>query len=353
MHRHSPVFALLAVLASAPVVAQPALVADIRPGSQSSGPRFLTAVGDRVFFQANDGTNGIELFVSDGTTAGTRMVRDLTPGPGSTGFFQLTEFNGQLFFVCNTPGIGKELWRSDGTAAGTVLVNGDMAPSTSNGCDELLGQLGGYLYFSGDDGSRGRELFRTDGTAAGTTFVHEIQPGLQSSNPNDGLVVGNRLFFRATTFGSGSTNLGSELYVTDGTGGGTRLVKDIQQGSGSSTPRNFIAYGGRLWFSADDGTGGHEPWFSDGTTAGTQMLRDVMPGSGPSSPNFRGIANGYLFFSAIDTSGGTNVLWRTDGTSAGTQRVANLQVRSQVVELGNLGFVNLTDPTSGARAVRD
>src|SRR4051794_22862914 len=63
------------------------LAAEINPypgGTGVSGN--LTRAGDRVFYVANDGVHGSELWSSDGTAAGTAMVADLTPGPGSTSF---------------------------------------------------------------------------------------------------------------------------------------------------------------------------------------------------------------------------------------------------------------------------
>jgi ELWxxDGT repeat protein len=78
---------------------------------------------------------------------------------------------------------------------------------------------------------------------------------------------------------------GTELWVSDLTPEGTRLVADINttlQGFGSSSPGSFAALGdGRAVFAADDGVQGREAWISDGTPEGTQVLADIFPG-GPS-----------------------------------------------------------------------
>ena len=82
-------------------------------------------MGGTLFFAADDGANGSELWKSDGTAAGTVLVKDITPGSrrGSCPS-DLTNVNGTLFFAANDGTSGRELWKSDGTAAGTVLRQG-------------------------------------------------------------------------------------------------------------------------------------------------------------------------------------------------------------------------------------
>ncbi|MFP2964136.1 hypothetical protein ACLEPN_42115 [Myxococcus sp. 1LA] len=48
---------------------------DLRPGLAGSQPRNLTRVGSRVFFVADDGVHGAELWRTDGTEKGTERVR--------------------------------------------------------------------------------------------------------------------------------------------------------------------------------------------------------------------------------------------------------------------------------------
>ena len=62
------------------VSAQTNLVSDINPGASGSNPVRLTNVGGNIFFTANDGRTGEELWFSDGTGLGTYRVRDIRPG---------------------------------------------------------------------------------------------------------------------------------------------------------------------------------------------------------------------------------------------------------------------------------
>jgi ELWxxDGT repeat protein len=58
----------------------PFLVKDIRPGLSTSYPSYLTALGNTLFFTADNGVNGLELWKSNGTAAGTVLVKDIRPG---------------------------------------------------------------------------------------------------------------------------------------------------------------------------------------------------------------------------------------------------------------------------------
>jgi ELWxxDGT repeat protein len=93
----------------------------------SSYPSFLTNVGDVIFFAATDDAHGTELWMSNGTKAGTRLVADIFPGPESSFPTDLVNMNGKLYFSAADDNNGFELWTSDGTKTGTKLV-ADIAP---------------------------------------------------------------------------------------------------------------------------------------------------------------------------------------------------------------------------------
>ena len=80
------------------------------------------AFGALMFFAANDGVHGRELWASDGTSAGTVMLADIQPDQSFTfsGPSNLTNVNGRLYFTADDGVHGYEVWVSDGTAAGAV-----------------------------------------------------------------------------------------------------------------------------------------------------------------------------------------------------------------------------------------
>src|SRR5262249_45756174 len=105
-----------------------------------------------------DGTNGRELWRSDGTPAGTMLVRDIAPSAAASLPSNLTNVNGLLYFAANDGTTGTELWQSDGTPAGTVLVQ-DINPGTTGSNPAYLTAMNNKLSFAAPDPTHGRELW--------------------------------------------------------------------------------------------------------------------------------------------------------------------------------------------------
>ncbi len=323
------------------------LVADLNPGPAGSDPEPTLHQGGLTFLTVDDGVHGREPWLTDGTLSGTRLLKDINPGPGSSiqmyqgpSIFKYSAFTswGRLFFIAEDGLHGRELWTSDGTTDGTVLLR-DAAPGGSNGFSYFLTEWNGAVYFSGSDPATGNELWRTDGTPEGTTLVADINPGPEGSTPQNPTAVGDHLFFFAY-----DPLLGIELWVTDGTAAGTRLVKDIRPGTASSwwifSP--LCELQDRLLFFADDG-GGTEVWVSDGSEAGTFEISAMSPAAIPDSLRFPFLtkAGGDVFFMTADENGSAD-LWVTNGSLGGTRRVfdPHTQTSSHVLDFfeGSLAY---------------
>lgn len=259
------------------------------------------------------------------------------------------------WFVCHSQGYsdvwGTELYRSTGLRGGTQLVK-DIAAGQGSSSPSFLLVCQGLLFFSADDGKHGQELWVSDGRLGagpddpelyqgtggeGTFMVRDIRVGQGSSSPAFLTVAPDGL---SVYFSADDGVHGQELWASDGTVAGTRLVKDIRGGAQGSGPSYLVSFNGRLYLQADDGLHGAELWVSDGTSAGTLLLNDLRPGSLGASPAYLTVLNSggrqHLTFVADDGQGAStwghkgSVLWVSDGSAQSTRR-ALPQTYSHVV----------------------
>src|SRR5690606_37584636 len=104
---------------------------------------------------ANDGASGVEPWRTDGTAPGTVMIADVNPGSASSGAGSLVVSQGVLFFTANDGVNGVEVWRSlpPWDAASTALVL-DMNPGTASGIPPSLSAVSVQLLYSAADNIR-------------------------------------------------------------------------------------------------------------------------------------------------------------------------------------------------------
>jgi ELWxxDGT repeat protein len=291
----------------------PSLLKDINPAGDSN-PQHLTRVGDLLFFAADDGVNGVELWKSDGSPAGTLAISNINP-TGSSDPDGLLALGGFLYFAASDGTGDRELWRSDGG----VPVRVKNINATGSSSPTGLVVVGGLLYFAATDASGDTELWKSDGTDPGTVRVLDIN-ATGSSSPSGLTGSGGALYFAAND----GIN-GVELWRSDGTPGGTQLVRNINA-AGDSSPQQLTDVAGTLFFSATDGTAvGRELWKSNGTNPGTVLVRDIFTGAGNSSaPDNLTNVSGTLFFVATNQTADNRELWKSDGTNPGTVQVKNI-----------------------------
>ena len=251
-------------------------LADLYAGNTSSNPSELTRVGDSVYFVAENYT-GKGLYRTDGTSSGTSLIRNFA---GTFGPSQLTAAGDKLYFAANGDSSGTELWVSDGTFGGTERVS-DINPGSGSSSPAALTAIGNTVYFaayeSQTSGSR-PILWKSDGTPQGTARVPMDASGtpifLTTSSYRvlyDLEAVGDTLYFTGVDL-----DAGQELWKTDGTLAGTGRVLDINAGYANSEPSNLTALGNSVLFRANDGTGSAW-WSSDGTSGGTVEVGAALP----------------------------------------------------------------------------
>jgi ELWxxDGT repeat protein len=222
--------------------------------TRSSDPDSLTEFNGKLYFAADDGESGKELFVSDGTEEGTKLVKDLFPGISESQYSKnssypsdFIEFKDKLYFTANDSENGGELFVTDGTAEGTELV-ADINPGINNFNHKDFVEFNDQLYFSAtSDRETGREPWVTNGTTEGTQLIEDLfRPGINSyetgSYPTDFTLVGDELFFSARNAESGRElfKLTADRTLISGTNGSDNLVgsyssEEIQALSGKDT----------------------------------------------------------------------------------------------------------------------
>ena len=396
----------LALLCCAAASAQPRVRHEATPGSN---PAFLTVAGQYLYFTADDGGTGREIWVLDGegmvaqqsdvpngpddrtpthlTAFGDELAfvsdeRTLPPArvnlhvtqTGRADSIALTTFQedatitgvaafeGHLYFICETPQYGREIWVA-GPAEKAARLHSEFGPGAAHGIypvAQLMAWDGGVITPGFIDGSTSQSvfwnisgpdtapaMFLSGGlplpTGLGQTHVFD-EARLWVSHLNQLWVLDRatgaitvlasseqgqrgisqlalsegRLFFNATTDATGA-----ELWASDGTVEGTRLIKDIHTGVANGKPYYIEPLNGGVCFVATDETHGNEVWFSDGTEAGTHLVKDMVRGPRNSEPYMLTAYNGHVYFSCYHDTYGEE-LWRTDGTEAGTELVADI-----------------------------
>lgn len=244
------------------------------------------------------------------------LVKDISDGAG--GAFNANSiagiaFEDKLIFPAWTEGSGLELWISDGTPAGTLLLK-DINEGTGNSDPQAFFKAFGKVYFNAFNESSGKELWVTDGTSGGTQMVMDIESGTAGSDPIPGEIYNGYLYFAATANGD------REVWRVDSLSSPQLFLNtnEVVQGK----PREFKSANGLLYFSANvapiefGGIDQDEPIVTDGTEFNTYHLEIGTEGpAGGNISDFEPLGD-YVFFLGSATGEGLAndvVLYYTEG----------------------------------------
>jgi ELWxxDGT repeat protein len=271
-------------------------------------PDNWTTFNGKTYYTWNQSGFYPDLYYITASNSGAKvMTLDISKLGDRVG--NLTVFRDQLFFCASdgTSGTGVELYKA--TKSNSVSLVKDIYSSYySSNPSNLLVIDTAQMLFTATTNTTGTELYTTDGTTAGTKILKDIVSGAGSSGPSNLIKLGKYTYFTATT-----TTNGRELWRTDGSAAGTVLFADINAGTSSSSPSKFVVVDTLLYFLADDGSNGLELWVTNGTTAGTYLVKDFIQGSGSSNVLNLTPVGKWLYFSANDGVNGQE-LWRTNST---------------------------------------
>ncbi len=291
---------------TAPLVACPGGCPELLAGTA------LVPVGNRILFAARDADHGAELWASDGTEAGTRLLADLCPGACDAAPAGFTALAGRIWFRVTLDGID-HLARTDGTAAGTAIL----APiPTAIGLDLATDGTGSHrVFFAGTDALDGAQPWVTDGTVAGTARVSVLPATAASSEPANLTALGGRLLFTAWD------GTQTALWSADASGAAAVAGTAVP---GKVGPAQVTAAGGRAFFVRDPGDGGAvQLWVTDGTAAGSSIVTLFPDRTLGDLHDF----GGRLLFLATPAGDGERHIpsaWTSDGTAAGTVQLFTL-----------------------------
>lgn len=314
----------------------------------------MVVLGNKIFFTASNAANGEELWITDGTVAGTKMVKDINPGSDGSDPRYLCAVGGKVYFSATTPDYGSELWVSDGTDAGTTLASDIYVGSEGSNPSNLtaMGADKSLVVFAAQDENSVLDsksyLYLFDSNTGKLKLLGMDMPLLAGDS-----YYGFLIPFQDTKvfFASNSDMYGTELFMADTSANSSHLVKDIMDIQADGKPAGYTIGGNLQWIynykdslivfrqttptkysdTPGDYTNslGEELWFTDGTT--TTFLGDLNPTKGTD-----GVGNGTqyawqfvyndTFYFRADNGSGINVeLYTTNFQGlAGTKLVKDI-----------------------------
>ncbi|GGB81827.1 ELWxxDGT repeat protein [Dyadobacter sediminis] len=273
-------------------------------------PRSFTNVNGTLYYVENDD----ELWKSDGTAAGTIRLKINMGSDFSRNIDYLTAVNGTLFFLMNN-----DVWKSDGTTAGTIRIQ---HPDLKTGRISSLFHAGGTIYFKeiryAEDTLQSVVLWKTNGEPGGTILLKSFGPSFRNTVP---YAFKGELYFGEWDFVNSV-----ELWKSDGTKNGTGIIKQVISSGGNilAQPEAMAGWGNNLYYITNT-SNGFLLVKTDGTAAGTTVIKNLFPGG--NMKRFRlYTAMGMVYFSVYNQNAMQELLWRSDGTAAGTFQLAAFDV---------------------------
>ncbi|RKH39615.1 ELWxxDGT repeat protein, partial [Corallococcus llansteffanensis] len=273
-------------------------------------------VGNALLFFVRELDGATNLWRTDGTAAGTLQLKRLDAGPNTFPFDVRSSGTLALFTLEESSGL-TELWKSDGMAGGTVRL----ASFGATRSVRLLGALGAHAYVTSTSFSTQYMVLYRVPLAGGnptpfvtlTNFYAGQGPAFPSINAVSIAPGGTKLFFSVNISSDSPAPRDSQLWVTNGTADGTQLLRRPLSLSDEYGSPVYAVADNLVFFSAYESTGeGIEPWVSNGTPGGTRRLKDIAsPAVGGSSyPRDFFRVGSRVYFSAYDETQ-SGQLWST------------------------------------------
>ncbi len=283
--------------------------------------RLVGVIGSTVLY-----TYSSALWAASATPGSEVLLKNF---PGGFGYNASAALPNALVFSANDGVNGTELWRTDGTPSGTALVS-NLSSGSSSTYFSNFSILGNKVIANAQVYGQPARMIATDGTAGSVTFI------FGPASYDQPATVGAKCYFGAR----GSDDSGFELWSLGSSSSISERVTHDQQFTGSSAPFQYTPVGSGVVFSAFEPSTGVELWYSNGTAGGTHLVRDLIPG--PS--NDRTFGEITTLYRAIDMvtfkdkgafilqsgESTTQGIYITDGTSSGTSRIKGMNGSNEI-----------------------
>lgn len=287
---------------------QPLLVKDIYPGlADASNPKKLFSFNNKIYFQANDGVSGAELWVSDGTALGTNIIADLNPGPGSSEIYQINNFDSAIFIAC-----------AENTTHGTLYKHTPLSGITEvvyhwqNAYPKKLLHVGNKLLIELYDLTEGTVLWTTQGDSITTVFMKNTKPTIFGEEPDVFLESNGYVYFSQK-----DENNQDQVWRSDGTSCGTHKISNYNEISGNYI-LDMVDFNGDIYMDASSNGSSQEVWRYTFASPIFDTISQVLCAN--STINWNGLViqdTGQYCFSSLNSAGidSTIVLILTSDTS--------------------------------------
>jgi ELWxxDGT repeat protein len=273
------------------------LVKDIYPGvgvglNENFGSDYAILNGV-VYFTANNGTNGYELWRSDGTSLGTYMLKDLTTGSSGSNINSFCVFNNRVFFVYNS----NQIWSTNGTESDTVLF---YSSNIIKGLTRVLNNLYFFANYASDYDPH--SLYVTNSSLSTPQYLGTWSGGLDSD------ITIRKVFNNEIYFVVQSPTGGKTIVKSNGTLSGTMYVKndlsliDID---------NVVVCGNYLYFTNNPSGTIKQIWRTDGTDVGTFIIANTTTTVSQHIKSLKCFQENLFYFKG--SSSNYPIVWETNG----------------------------------------
>ena len=307
------------------------MVKDINSGSSNSIPQDFEIVGDTLYFSADDGTNGYELWKSDGTALGTVMDQDIRSTYGSSPA-DLILVGNTLYFSALDGIHGRELWALDpDNITGLNSGSGGSGSGGSGSGGGMANVTGATSCTASPNLPTGLNIDSSTCTISGTPTVETVNATYTITAVISGTTFQTSIWLSTAPYGTITSAVeGAALNL------GEAMTPITLNYTSQAPPGSFYSGNGSYWMTKD----------INPTTGSVQLGQKT--GIGGSAYGLASLGD-FVYFTGKPTTS-TGGLWKSDGTESGTVLVKEHLYPSWMVSDGNslysVSYTHLTLPTT-------